>query len=58
VGPLLNGIFSLVGNTLTLCLNPTLNGPVPDTLETTEGDGHILLKFQRMEEEKSRVMFP
>ncbi|OHB76407.1 MAG: hypothetical protein A2W31_09660 [Planctomycetes bacterium RBG_16_64_10] len=50
VSPLLNGIFSLEGDTLTLCLNPKLNGPAPDKLETTQGDGYMLLKFQRVAE--------
>jgi uncharacterized protein (TIGR03067 family) len=48
VGPILNGIFSLEGDTLVLCLNPKLNGPAPDTLKTTDGDGHMLLKLQRV----------
>ena len=49
VGRLLNGIFSLEGDTLTLCLNPKPNGPAPDKLETTKGDGYMLLKLQRAE---------
>ena len=49
VGQLLNGVFSLDGDTLTLCLNPKLNGPAPDSLESVEGDGYLLLKLQRAE---------
>ncbi len=50
VDHLLNGVFSLDGDTLTLCLNPKPNGPAPDSLESVEGDGCMLLKFQRVEE--------
>ena len=50
VGKLLNGVFSLEGDVLTLCLNPKPNGPVPKKLETAKGDGHMLLKLQRAKE--------
>ena len=49
VGQLLNGVFSLDGDTLTLCLNPKLNGPAPDSLESVEGDGHVFLRLKRYE---------
>ena len=50
VGQLLNGVFSLDGDTLTLCLNPKLNGPAPESLESVEGDGHMFLKLERSED--------
>lgn len=50
VGRLLNGIYSLEEETLTICLNTKLNGPPPDSLETTEGDGRMLLKLERADE--------
>jgi uncharacterized protein (TIGR03067 family) len=45
VGKLLNGIFSLEGDELTICLNTVLNGPAPEAFETVEGDGLMLLKL-------------
>ena len=50
VGQLLNAVFSLDGDTLTICLNPKPNGPAPDSLESVEGDGHIFLKLKRHED--------
>ena len=50
VGQLLNGIYSLEEDTLTICLNPKLNAPPPDSLETIEGDGRMLLKLERADE--------
>ncbi|HUT92968.1 MAG TPA: TIGR03067 domain-containing protein [Thermoguttaceae bacterium] len=50
VGQLLNGVFSLDGDTLTLCLNPKLNGQAPDSLESVEGDGHMFLRLERYED--------
>lgn len=47
IGPLLNGIYSLEGDTLTICLNPQLNGESPKTLEPKEGDGFLFLKLKR-----------
>lgn len=52
MGKLLNGVYSLDGDTLTLCLNPKINGDAPKTLEPKEGDGMLLLKLQRQEENK------
>jgi len=47
VGPLLNGVFALDGDTLTLRLNPKLNAARPTSLEPKAGDGHLFLKFKR-----------
>ncbi len=52
VGHLLNGVFSLDGDTLTLCLNPKPNGPAPDALESAEGDGHLFLRLERSQDEQ------
>jgi hypothetical protein len=52
IGQLLNGVYSLEGDTLTLCLNPNVNGEPPETLESKEGDGFLFLKMQRQEESK------
>ena len=50
VGPLLNGIYSFDGDTLTICLNPKLNGEPPEKLESKEGDGFLFLKLKRVRE--------
>ena len=47
VGQLLNGIYTLDDDTLTLCLNTKPNAPRPESLKTTEGDGRMLLEFKR-----------
>ena len=52
VGQLLNGVFSLDGDTLTLCLNPKLNGPAPESLESVDGDGHMFLRLERSKDEQ------
>ena len=52
VGQLLNGVFSLDDDTLTLCLNPKINAKPPERLETKEGDGYLFLKLEREDEGK------
>ena len=52
VGPLLNGVFSLDGDTLTLCLNPNPNGPAPKSLKSAEGDGQLFLTLKRQQDEQ------
>lgn len=47
VGQLLNGVYSLEGDTLTICLSPKINGESPKALESKEGDGYLFLKMQR-----------
>lgn len=51
VGQLLHGVYSLEKDTLTICLNPKVNAPPPDSLESVEGDGRLLLKLERVKEE-------
>ncbi len=42
-----NGILSLDNDKLVLCLSPPPGTPAPTRLETSEGDGYVLMTLQR-----------
>lgn len=46
--PSVNGAYSLEKVTLVICLALQPNAPVPTELETTEGDGRLLVTLRRM----------
>jgi len=52
VGPQLNGVFALDGDTLTICLNPKSGGDAPDSLDTQEEDGRLFMKLEREKDAK------
>ncbi len=54
IGQLLNGVFCLEGNSLTIVVNPKVNGPMPEELDSKEGDGYLFLRMQREKSEESK----
>jgi len=48
-----NGVYSLKGDTLVICLALQPNASVPAELETTEGDGRLLITLQRTSEDEA-----
>lgn len=52
VGPQLNGVFALDGDTLTICLNPKSGGDAPDSFDTQEEDGRLFMKLEREKDAK------
>jgi len=46
-----NGVYSLEGETLVICLALKRNAPAPTELETKQGDSRLLIKLQRASEE-------
>jgi uncharacterized protein (TIGR03067 family) len=47
-----NGVYSLEGDTLAICLALKPDAPAPTKLETKEGDSQMLIKLQRASEER------
>lgn len=48
---LLNWAWKLDGDALTLCTVPKPGAAAPDSFETQEGDGRMLLRLQRVKSE-------
>lgn len=47
-----NGVYSLEGDTLVICLALQPDAPAPTKLETKDGDSQMLIKLQRASEER------
>ena len=47
-----NGVYSLEGDTLVICLALKPDAPAPTKLETKEGDSQMLIKLQHASEER------
>ncbi len=43
-----NGVYSVEGDRLVICMDPRQGAPAPPELQTTEGDGRLWIELRRM----------